>query len=74
MIGENRIISFFGLKKANEDPSIAIKALMEVSGVKGPVSIQHLVYMIAPRVNAAGRMDDARKLYTFLQKKTCQRP
>jgi len=62
MTGENRIISFYGLKKANEDPSISIKALMEVSGVKGIVSVQHLVYMIAPRVNAAGRMDDARKV------------
>ncbi len=62
MTGENRVITYYGLKKANEDPCIAIKALMEVSSVKPPVSIQHIVFMIAPRVNAAGRMDDARKV------------
>lgn len=62
MTGENRVIAYYGLKKANESPSIALKALMEVSGVKGKVLIHHLVFMIAPRVNAAGRMDDARKV------------
>jgi single-stranded-DNA-specific exonuclease len=62
MNGENRVITFFGLKKANDNPSTALKALMAVSGIKPPVSIQHVVFMIAPRVNAAGRMDDARKV------------
>jgi single-stranded-DNA-specific exonuclease len=62
MTGENRVIAYYGLKKANENPSTALKALMTVSGVKPPVSIQHVVFMIAPRVNAAGRMDDARKV------------
>ena len=62
MTGENRVIAYYGLKKANENPSTALKALMIVSGVKPPVSIQHVVFMIAPRVNAAGRMDDARKV------------
>ncbi len=62
MTGENRVITYHGLKKANENPSMAIKALMEVSGVKPLVSIHHIVFMIAPRVNAAGRMDDARKV------------
>jgi single-stranded-DNA-specific exonuclease len=62
MTGENRVMAYFGLKKANESPSTALKALMEVSGMKGKVLIHHLVFMIAPRVNAAGRMDDARKV------------
>jgi single-stranded-DNA-specific exonuclease len=34
---------------------------MELSGLKSPASISSLVFMVAPRVNAAGRMDDARK-------------
>jgi single-stranded-DNA-specific exonuclease len=62
MTGENRVIAYYGLKKANESPSTALKALMDVSGMKGKVLIHHLVFMIAPRVNAAGRMDDARKV------------
>jgi single-stranded-DNA-specific exonuclease len=61
MTGENRVLSFYGLRKLNEDPNHGIRALMQLSGLKAPVSITSLVFMIAPRVNAAGRMDDARK-------------
>jgi len=59
--GENRILAFYGLKKANEEPNLGIKALITLSGLKLPLQISNLVFMIAPRVNAAGRMDDARK-------------
>jgi single-stranded-DNA-specific exonuclease len=61
MTGENRILAFYGLKKLNEDPNHGIRALMELSGLKSPASITSVVFMVAPRVNAAGRMDDARK-------------
>ncbi|MBL7738522.1 MAG: single-stranded-DNA-specific exonuclease RecJ [Chitinophagaceae bacterium] len=61
MTGENRILAFHGLKKANENPNKGIKALMQLSSLKGILHINNLVFMIAPRVNAAGRMDDARK-------------
>lgn len=60
--GENRVLAFHGLEKANLNPSTALKAIMEVSGATGKILIQHLVFMVAPRVNAAGRMDDARKV------------
>lgn len=60
--GENRVIAYFGLEKANTNPSLALKVIMDVSGVSGKILIQHLVFMVAPRVNAAGRMDDARKV------------
>ncbi len=61
MTGENRTIAYFGLKKANEKPNVGIKALKELSGLVKEIKITNLVFMIAPRVNAAGRMDDARK-------------
>jgi len=61
MTAENRILAFYGLKKLNEDPNHGIRALMELSGLKSPASITSVVFMVAPRVNAAGRMDDARK-------------
>jgi len=61
MTGENRILAFYGLKKANENPNYGIKALKQLSGVQKELYINSLVFMIAPRVNAAGRMDDARK-------------
>jgi single-stranded-DNA-specific exonuclease len=61
MTGENRILAYYGLKKANEDPNNGIKALGFLSGLKTELHINNLVFIIAPRVNAAGRMDDARK-------------
>lgn len=59
--GENRILAYYGLRKANENPNNGIKALAKLSGLTKTMHISNLVFMIAPRVNAAGRMDDARK-------------
>ena len=61
MTGENRILAYYGLKKANDNPNNGIKALGFLSGLQKELHINNLVFMIAPRVNAAGRMDDARK-------------
>jgi single-stranded-DNA-specific exonuclease len=61
MTGENRVLAYYGLKKASENPNNGIKALSFLSGLTKKVQINNLVFMIAPRVNAAGRMDDARK-------------
>jgi len=61
MTNENRILAYYGLKKANENPNNGIKALGFLSGLKKELHINNLVFMIAPRVNAAGRMDDAKK-------------
>lgn len=61
MTGENRVLAFFGLKKINTDPAPGIKALIELGGIKKSLTITNVVFVIAPRVNAAGRMDDARK-------------
>ena len=59
--GENRILAYYGLIKANKDPNFGIQALSFLSGFKKEFHITNLVFIIAPRVNAAGRMDDARK-------------
>lgn len=59
--GENRILAFHGLIKANNKPNPGIKALAKLSGLTKVLQITNLVFMIAPRVNAAGRMDDAKK-------------
>ena len=61
MTGENRVLCFLGLKKINENPNHGIRALMTLSALQPPASITSLVFTIAPRINAAGRMDDARK-------------
>ena len=61
MTGENRILAFYGLKKINENPSPGIQAIIKLAGVQKQMFITNVVFMIAPRVNAAGRMDDAKK-------------
>ncbi len=59
--GENRVLAYYGVKKVNENPCAGIKALMTLAGVKKEMFITNLVFVIAPRINAAGRMDDAKK-------------
>jgi single-stranded-DNA-specific exonuclease len=61
IVDENRIIAYHGLLKANANPNSGIAALIKLSAMQGDMSISNLVFMIAPRVNAAGRMDDAKK-------------
>lgn len=59
--GENRILAYYGLQKLNTNPLPGIKALIELSGIQKRFTINNVVFIIAPRVNAAGRMDDATK-------------
>lgn len=67
--GENRTLAFLGLQKVNSNPSTGINALIELANAKTPMSLTNLVFVIAPRVNAAGRMDDAKKaVQLFIEK------
>ena len=59
--GENRILAYYGLEKINSNPNEGIKALIFLGGLQKKLSINNVVFVIAPRVNAAGRMDDAKK-------------
>ena len=57
MTGENRLLAFFGLKQLNSAPRIGLKRLLELSKNKsGDLSISDVVFSIAPRINAAGRI------------------
>ncbi|MBM3445371.1 MAG: single-stranded-DNA-specific exonuclease RecJ [Bacteroidetes bacterium] len=67
--GENRTFAFFGLKKANENPNTGIRALIEQSNFKTPLSVNSLSFAIGPRINAAGRMGDAKRAVSlFIEK------
>lgn len=69
MVGENRILAYFGLQKINTNPLPGFKALMELANIKKTMTITNVVFIIAPRVNAAGRMDDAKKaVQLFIEK------
>src|SRR5690606_39039062 len=61
MDGENRVLAYFGMRRANENPCLALRTIKDISGVNRSFTIADLVFIVAPRINAAGRMDDARK-------------
>jgi single-stranded-DNA-specific exonuclease len=73
MTGENRVMTFYGLQMINEKPCSGIKALMNLAKVEKQMFINNLVFIIAPRVNAAGRMDDARKAVQLFIEKDCDK-
>ncbi len=69
MTGENRILAYYGLQKINESPGAGVNALIKLGGIQKKLSINNVVFVIAPRVNAAGRMDDAKKaVQLFIEK------
>ena len=59
MIGENRILTFYGMKLLNERPRVGIRSLMLGHKHFGSMTITDVVFTIAPRINAAGRMKHA---------------
>ena len=58
MDGENRVLTYYGLKKLNEKPRPGLKALMKSAGITA-VDINSIVFGIGPRINASGRIDHA---------------
>ncbi len=53
--GENRVLAYFGLQVINSNPRIGIKAMMH-QAKKKEFTITDVVFIIAPRINAAGRI------------------
>jgi single-stranded-DNA-specific exonuclease len=58
--GENRVLAYFGLQKINSNPCIGVKTLMLAAGKTENYTISDIVFTIGPRINAAGRIDDAK--------------
>ena len=66
IVDENRIIAHFGLKIINQQPRLGLRKLKEISINKDELTIGDLVFYIGPRINAAGRMDDAKSAVKML--------
>ena len=64
--GENRVLAWLGLHKLNTDPCKGLTALMNLSGKKDDLTITDVVFTIGPRINAAGRIDDAKHAVNLL--------
>lgn len=66
IVGENRVLAYFGLHKLNTDPCIGLKILMGVAGKSISYTISDIVFLLGPRINAAGRIDDAKHAVELL--------
>ena len=68
MVGENRVLSHFGLKQLNENPCKGLLAMINLSNLEpGHISIDDIVFKIGPRINAAGRMESGRLAVELLK-------
>jgi len=69
--GENRILTSFGLKQINERARPGIRALVRAAQLRlGKISTSQVVFGLAPRINAAGRLGDAARAVQLLTAKT----
>lgn len=81
LTGENRVLAYFGLKKINRQPRIGLETILAYSNVKHEgntntklyfnreLSLNDLVFLIGPRINAAGRMESGRLSVELLKAK-----
>ena len=72
MNGENRVLSYFGLKQLNESPRLGIKKIIDKAKIRMPLSIEDIVFRIGPRINAAGRMESGSKAVELLVSQDAQ--
>jgi len=70
MTGENRILAYYGLHLINNTPRIGFKQLLILANKEGELSITDVVFTIAPRINAAGRIDSGNKAVQLLLAET----
>jgi single-stranded-DNA-specific exonuclease len=64
--GENRVLAHLGIQKINNNPCLGVKTLMQVAGRTGTYTISDVVFSLGPRINAAGRIDDAKHAVELL--------
>ena len=72
--GENRILAFHGLKQLNQNPSVGLKAIIEICGLTGrELTMSDIVFKIGPRINASGRMQNGTEAVDLLVEKDFNR-
>ncbi len=69
MTGENRILTHYGINVLNQDPSVGFKALMNLIGKAQIESVSDIVFFLAPRINACGRIAKATQALELLIEK-----
>lgn len=70
MTGENRVLAYFGLQLLNATPRLGFKKLLSLSKKTGELSIMDVVFALAPRINAAGRIESGNQAVELLLAQT----
>jgi len=66
LVGENRVLAYFGLQKLNSNPSVGLKTLIKCAGIEGEIKINDIVFKLGPRLNASGRIEHGKKSVKLL--------
>ena len=67
VVDENRILAFHGLKQLNQNPSVGLKAIIDICGLSGrDISMSDIVFKIGPRINASGRVENGMQTVDLL--------
>ena len=70
VMGENRILAYHGLRRLNSNPSIGLRAIVDVCGLGGrELSMSDIIFKIGPRINASGRMQNGSEAVELLVEK-----
>lgn len=64
--GENRVLTYFGLKQLNESPRTGLREIIRESEVHKELTVEDVVFRIGPKINAAGRMESGGKAVELL--------
>ncbi len=67
LVGENRILAYHGIRQLNSHPSLGLKGIIKTAGLEGKsIDMDAIVFKIAPRINASGRMMKGREAVDLL--------
>lgn len=67
VMGENRILAYYGLRQLNSNPSVGLKSVIEICGLQGKdITMSDIIFKIGPRINASGRMQNGKESVALL--------
>lgn len=70
VVDENRILAFHGLRQLNQNPSVGLKAIIDICGLNDrDISMSDIIFKIGPRINASGRMENGKESVDLLVEK-----
>jgi len=74
IMGENRILAHHGLRQLSQNPSVGLKAVIDLCGMAGrDITMADIIFKIGPRINASGRMQNGKLSVELLVEHNYQR-